>query len=382
VAFLGHAVAMSRPARFLVSRSNLRETRLESGGDVADATRALAAGEARLAVGPFALTANNVSYAKTGDQLGYWRFFPAPQGWGCIPVWGFADVVESRAEGGGVGERFYGDQPLAAHHRNPPTKVSKGTIVDGTAHRRELPAIYNQLIRCAEDPAYRPEREGLQALLKPLFATAFLIDDFFAEKDFFGAGQVLLSSASSKTAYATAFCLAQRPGVARPRLVGLTSAANVEFTRALGCYDQVVTYDAINSLPAVPAIYTDYSGDAVVRRAVHEHFGEALQHDCAVGATHWQSRGSAQDLPGPRPEFFFAPTRAAKRGGPPPEGWGPGGLYQRMGEAWNAFMKPVAESTTPWLRVVTGQGPEAVRLLYTRLLDGSVPAIEGHVLTL
>jgi hypothetical protein len=372
---------MSAPQRFLVRRSNLRETRLET--ELADATRALAPGEARLAVGPFALTANNVSYAQTGEQLGYWRFFPAPEGWGCIPVWGFADVVESRAEGVSVGERFYGYLPMATHLVIEPTKVTKGTIVDGAAHRRDLPAIYNQLIRCAADPGYRAEREGVQALLKPLFATAFLIDDFFAEADFFGAGQVLLSSASSKTAYATAFCLARRPGVARPRLVGLTSKPNFEFTRALGCYDQVVTYDAIASLPAaVPAIYTDYSGDAAVRQAVHEHFGDALRHDCAVGATHWQEGGSAKGLPGPRPEFFFAPSRVAKRNAPPPEGWGPGGLYQKMAEAWAAFMKPVAESTTPWLRVVSGQGAEAVRDVYTRLLDGRVPAIEGHVLTL
>jgi len=186
---------MSSPQRFLVDRSQLRETRVDA--DVPDATRALAPGEARLAVGPFALTANNVSYAQTGDTLGYWSFFPAPAGWGCIPVWGFADVVESRAEGVSVGERLYGYLPMATHLVIQPTRVSAGTIVDGAAHRKDLPAVYNQLLRCAADPGYSPEREGVQALLKPLFATAFLIDDFFAEVDFFGAGQVLLSRGSS-----------------------------------------------------------------------------------------------------------------------------------------------------------------------------------------
>ena len=46
----------------------------------------------------FAFTANNITYAEIGDKLGYWRFFPAPEGWGHVPVWGFAEVIESRHE--------------------------------------------------------------------------------------------------------------------------------------------------------------------------------------------------------------------------------------------------------------------------------------------
>jgi hypothetical protein len=282
-----------------------------------------------------------------------------------------------------LGERFYGYLPMATHLVITPERATPHTVTDGAAHRRELPAVYNQLRRCATDPAYRPDREGLQALLRPLFTTAFLIDDFFADAPtpFLGAEQLLLSSASSKTAYATAFCLARR--ATRPRIVGLTSAANLEFTRALGCYDEVVTYDAIATRPAgVPTIYIDYSGDAAVRTAVHERFGDALRHDCAVGATHWREAGSAKGLPGPRPEFFFAPTQAAKRAAPPPEGWGPAGFNQRLGEAWEAFLRSVAESARPWLQVIPGQGAEAVRDVYLRLLDGRIPAIEGHVLAL
>ncbi len=47
----------------------------------------------------FALTANNLTYAKLGSALGYWRYFPAPQGWGRVPVWGVGRVAESSAEG-------------------------------------------------------------------------------------------------------------------------------------------------------------------------------------------------------------------------------------------------------------------------------------------
>ena len=48
----------------------------------------------------------------------------------------------------------------------------------------------------------------------------------------------LLSSASSKTAYGTAFQLAKCEDV---HVVGLTSARNVAFCQSLGCYDAVLT---------------------------------------------------------------------------------------------------------------------------------------------
>ena len=59
----------------------------------------LAEGEALLAVERFSVTANNVTYGAMGDAFGYWQFFPAPDGFGRIPVWGFATVVASKAEG-------------------------------------------------------------------------------------------------------------------------------------------------------------------------------------------------------------------------------------------------------------------------------------------
>ena len=41
---------------------------------------------ALLRVDRFGLSANNVTYAVLGDQLGYWRLFPAPSGWGLVPA--------------------------------------------------------------------------------------------------------------------------------------------------------------------------------------------------------------------------------------------------------------------------------------------------------
>ena len=84
--------------------------------------------------------------------------------------------------------------------------------MDGAPHRRELSSVYNFYQRCSADPLYEANREAEQALLRPLFTTSFLIDDFLADNADFGAQTVILSSASSKTAYGTAFCIARRRG--------------------------------------------------------------------------------------------------------------------------------------------------------------------------
>ncbi len=76
---------------------------------------ALADGMVRLAVESFSVTSNNVTYAVVGDGFGYWDFFPAPEGFGIVPMWGHARVIESRCPDIAVGERVYGYLPMASH---------------------------------------------------------------------------------------------------------------------------------------------------------------------------------------------------------------------------------------------------------------------------
>ena len=341
---------------------------------------ALSAGAVRLRIDAFALTSNNITYAAFGDAMNYWGFFPTGDtATGCIPVWGFANMVESRCEGVNVGERFYGYFPIASDVVLLPAGVTSTGFFDGAEHRRELHAVYNQYSRCAADPGYAAAREAEQALLRPLFMTSFLIDDFLADNAFFGARSIVLSSASSKTAYGTAFCLAQRRGGADAvKVIGLTSAGNLAFTRALGCYDEVLSYDEVDKLPAdVPSAYVDFSGSVAVRANVHRHFDDGLTYSCSVGGTHWDALGSGKGLPGPRPVLFFAPAQAQKRNAD----WGPAGLQQRMADAWSAFMQPVTNAAHPWLRVVRGEGEAAVAATYAALLAGTVNPAEGHVLS-
>ena len=364
--------------RLLVRRDNLRETRIEAATPAAQCD--LGDGQLRLKVERFALTANNITYAAFGDAMKYWQFYPADETWGCVPVWGFATVLESRAEGVAVGERLYGYLPMATHAVLQAGRVGPLGFTDTSAHREGLAAVYNQYQRCASDPGYRADFEPYQALLRPLFATSFLIDDFLAESKAFGAQQVLMSSASSKTAYGTAYCIGQR-GAAGWRRVGLTSRANLAFTKSLGCFDEALEYGELATMAAnVPTLFIDFAGDAKLRRAVHEHFGDALTYSCAVGGTHWQELGSGAGLPGPRPVLFFAPAQAKQRAAPPPEGWGPAGLAQRIGQALNGFAAQAAAAMPRWIEPVEAHGPEAMGEAYTRLLEGRVEPRVGLML--
>lgn len=364
--------------RLFLRRQNLGDARL---GPDPDADRPLADGEVRLAIERFALTANNVTYAAFGEAMKYWQFFPAADpALGCLPVWGFATVAESRADGVAPGRRVWGCLPAGSHLVVEPARIGGAGFVDASPHRAGLAPIYAQYTFCDTDPTWRADREDLQSLLRPLFTTSFLLDDFLAGEAFFGARRLLLSSASSKTAIATAHCLQQRPRGERPAVVGLTSPARREFVAALGLYDEVRAYEELPQLDAaVPTLYVDFAGDAALRAAVHRHFDGTLAYSCAIGGTHWQALGGGQGLPGPRPVLFFAPAQAAKRAAPPPEGWGRDGLQQRLGQAWGGFVEATAGGSRPWLQVVRRPGGEALLRAWADQLAGRVDASEGTI---
>ena len=376
--------ATTTSERFFIQRDTLGNTRFSADPD-APAQRPLLEGQARLVIEHFALTANNITYASFGQAMKYWQFFPAgDEAWGCLPVWGYASVLESRVDGLALGQRVYGYLPAGTHLVVQASKVSARGFVDAAAHREELAAVYNQYSFVdAAEPQDR-HAEGLQAVLRPLFTTSFLIDDFLDDNHFFGAEQVVLSSASSKTAYGTAFCLARRRGsLGAPQVVGLTSAANRAFTRSLGCYDLVLAYDELPNLDAATvAVYVDFAGSAALRRQVHEHFGERLAYSSSIGGTHWQALGSASRLPGPRPTLFFAPAQIAKRSAPPPEGWGAAELQRRLAVAWQAFIGAVDKPEAGLLNITWRVGAAALDAGYKALLAGHADAREGLMVSL
>ncbi len=328
-------------------------------------------GQATLRVQRFALTANNVTYAVLGDQLGYWQFYPAPDGWGHVPAWGFAEVVESATDNAVVVDRLYGFWPMSTFATIRPTGKRGSRLIDATDHRQALPSLYNAYLPAGTEDA---GREELESLLRPLFGTAWLIADLLEQAQFDNAATLVLSSASSKTALATGWCLSQQ--AERPEIVGLTSHRNRSYVA--DHYDRVITYDELPSaIIAGPVSFVDFAGNESVRRAVHGLLTDSLVRSMVVGGTHWENpAGFAPDtsLPGPAPEFFFAPSRmevrTAELGTPE--------LVRRISSAQGQFLEVYGCAT----EIVRPSTPDDVRAAWLALVRGETDPSTGVVATL
>ena len=112
---------------FEVDRNDFTKTRVVTQ----DELPTLTAGQVRFRIDRFALTANNVTYALTGDQLDYWRFFPADEPWGRIPAMGWADVVESDHPDVAVGGRYYGWYPMSRYLTIDARPTAGGLVDEG-----------------------------------------------------------------------------------------------------------------------------------------------------------------------------------------------------------------------------------------------------------
>jgi hypothetical protein len=260
---------------------------------------------------------------------------------------------------------------MSTHVVLQPEHVTVGSFVDAAPHRAALPPIYNQYTRCAADPVYARDREAHIALFRPLFTTAFLLDDFLAEQDGFGARQVVLSSASSKTALGLAFLL---HGRGAGSVIGLTSPRHFEFVGSTDYYDGVLTYDRLGDLLRKPTVFVDFAGNGEVLAGIHRNLNDQLRHSAQVGVTHWENMHAPADLPGPTPTFFFAPTQLQKR----VQEWGADQFQRRIGAAMQRFLT----SSGAWMRVVEHRGPDAVIRLYREMVGGHIDPAEGNIAAL
>ena len=351
-----------------VNRAAPGETRL-----VAPDLAPLADGMVRLRVDRFAITANNITYASIGDMLGYWNFFPTGDpSWGRVPAMGWAEVAESAHPDIEVGARYYGWFPMAQYLDLQATPTGDGLRDDG-AHRADHAPVYRSYVDTRRDPMYDSgeDAEDRHALLRGLFLTGFLADEFFADSDYFGASSAIVLSASSKTAIGFAQRASER-GLGA--IIGVTSAANAEFVRSLGWYDDVLTYDALAALPAGGgAVVIDMAGNSAVLAAVHEHFGDRLAHSMIVGMSHHDTE-PVEVTAGPTPSFFFAPTEVSRR----LEQWGRADYQRRSADALRDFVR----GSERWLSVERSSGPEAAEATYHEVFDGTVPPATGRVVSL
>ena len=315
----------------------------------------------------FALTSNNISYALSGDFLDYWGFFPTTAGWGRLPAMGFGIVEQSNNPDIAVGGRYFGFFPVGSHSVVH-AKASSNGFIDMAPHREKHAMAYRSFDK---QPDAEQPNDNASLIFRGLFLTSFLAEDFLRESNYFDASQVIITSASSKTSIALAHCIRTS---SRMRTVGLTSPANIDFVRSVNLYDEVLTYDDITSLDQhTKSVLVDMAGNRSVVARTHKHLGLSLLYSSAIGATHWEQTRSTEEITGPPPQFFFAPSQLSKRG----KEWGRDELNKRMDDALGLFIG----DSHDWLTIEHHTGMDAVSSIYQQLVSGVMRPEVGNILS-
>ena len=288
-----------------------------------------------LKIDSFGFSANNITYALFGQKVGYWGFFPAQQGYGIIPLWGFATVVHSNHADIKIGEKVYGYLPMATHLVITAGQVNAQSFYDVDAQRKSISPVYDQYVRCATDPGYQADKEVWQLNYRPLFMTSFVLDDFAGEQMSDQVTTVIITSASSKTAYGAAFLLKLHEASRKQnyKVVGLTSESNLEFTKQTGCYDEVLSYEDYTQLNRDDkSCVLDFAGNKTLLLNVKSHLGANLEKLIFIGATDVKAQVNKAEgeLGG---ELFFAPSQVKKRYGD----WGAKEFLKKYAIAWHQF---------------------------------------------
>lgn len=317
-----------------------------------------------LEVESFGFSANNITYAVFGDKMGYWGFFPAAEGWGKVPIWGFATVTHSRHSDIKVGEKVFGYLPMASHLLITAGKVTEQGFFDVDERRKSISPVYDNYVRCATDPGYQPDKEDWQLNYRPLFMTSFVLDDYIGDNLSASTKTVILTSASSKTAYGAGFLLKhfKQERNANYKVVGLTSASNVAFTNESACYDEVVSYEDWESLDLSGEVWVlDFAGNKELLLNIQQANAEQPARLVFIGATDVEAQSDKPDgnLDG---ELFFAPAQVKKR----TQEWGPQGFGIKYAQAWQAFSKHIENL----VETKEYQGAESIASLYVEGLNG------------
>ena len=357
------------------SKKDITQVRVVESDLKVDA--ALVSGEVMFKVDKFGFSANNVTYAAAGDQLGYWQFFPASDNdtgdWGIIPVWGFAEVVASQAPGVDVGERVFGYFPTGGYLKAQNVTVHDNRLIDGAEHRSKLPPGYNSYRRTDKEPDYDRSIDDLRMLLWPLYITSFCLWDSLHDKAWHGAKQVLVISASSKTSIGLAYALAADDEA--PTSIGLTSNKNQAWLQSLGLYDSVTNYNSISVLDAtIPTVIVDMSGNSHLLGLLCEHLGESLVHCLNVGLTHWSEGGRDSGIPKEKREFFFAPSHIQMR----IKEWGAAGFESKSSQ----FIYESSKKSASWMSIERLNGVQKLADAYFNICTGNLPPEKALVIEL
>jgi len=338
--------------------------------------------EISVSIESFAFTSNNVTYGVAGNTIGYWQFFKTTEDanneWGCIPVWGFAKIIKSNVDELIVGERLFGYFPPGDILNLKPIKVTNQGFADGKEHRKDLPAVYNNYLRLSGDANYDSSIDNIRSLLFPLHITSFCICDALQDEAYFGADQIIIVSASSKTAIGLAQGLKETSNA--PSIIGLTSQKNLGFVKNLGCYDEVITYDHLSDVNFnLKSVMVDMAGSREIFGTLHGSLGDKMLKCLTVGMTHWDNEVTAEDALGQamlreRTEFFFAPAHIQKR----VIDWG----YEGYNQKTTDFMKARSNQSIDWMQVKKINGLKNFISTYEKFVSGDINPNEGIIVEL
>ena len=293
----------------------------------------------------FAHTANNLTYARLGDAAGYWTSFPTVDlAWGRIPAWGNATVLASRHREIAVGERFYGFVPMASHVVMRPDRVRVGGFVDAADARAGLSPVYASYRRLGGNDEIV---DALRPVFEPVFFLAFVLDAAIADEH--REGPIVMTSASSKAAIATAHLLRRR-GI---ETTALTSRRNTPFCTGLGCFAEVYAYDESPYLETGPVTVVDFSGDTDLVETITSRVGAV---GCIrAGLTHGVPGGGLSTL-------FSAPHHIIER----TRKWGREEFQRRFDESLVTFLA----WSDSWIDLIRTTTPDELRAHHLDTING------------
>ncbi len=319
----------------------------------------------------FAFSANNITYAAFGSSMLYWNINPRDDEWGNIPVWGNAVVTKSNRDDIKVAQRLYGVFPMATEAMLNLTSSMPGTFMENSEHRSAVAPVYNRYTILRENQGQMPEdAQDAMIVFQPLFITAYLLASYLGDQECFGAKQVVVTSASSKTAIGLSHYL--QSSSADVKVVGLTSEGNKNFVSGLSSYDEAVTYDEIETtLPKQSTVVVDFAGDPALVGRLRSELGDELVKIIGIGATDWQSSEKQLTQQAKDVEFFFAPTHIGQR----IKAEGAAEFQKGIAEAWKSLLPEVAK----WIEIKRVTGPQDIESAYIEILNNRVKPSEGYV---
>ncbi len=322
-------------------------------------------GEVRLKIEHFGFTANNITYAVVGDRFGYWNFFPAPKSpniLGIIPVWGFAQVIESKHEEIKVQSRYFGYFPSGTELIIKPGQITDRSMMDESEHRKLLPRPYNTYNIISKSSRLESEYERMT--LGPLYMTSFTIWHATKQHSWYEADQILLLSASSKTSIGTAYAF--RVDESAPPVIGMTSLKNKSKLASLDVYSGLVTYNDWSDLDLdKKTLIVDMSGNISIRNQLFERLGEKFQYCLKVGLSHWDA-SKGKDLPKDKGSVFFAPSIITK--------WIEEKGIADFHKSSSAFFKDCSDFTRTWFQFELIEGLKNFSAVYPRFIEGKIPS--------